>query len=38
VAVPDGLLAPRMFGDAADGQVNFDEAAGILVHPFYFSL
>ena len=29
VAVPDGLLAPRVRGDALDRQVNFDEAFGI---------
>ena len=30
VAVPNGLLAPRVRGDALDGQVNFDEAFGVV--------
>ena len=29
VPVPDGLLPPRVRRDALDGQVNFDEAAGV---------
>ena len=29
VAVPDRFLAPRVRGDALDGQVNFDEALGV---------
>jgi hypothetical protein len=29
MAVPYRLLAPRVGGDALDGQVNFDEAFGI---------
>jgi hypothetical protein len=28
--MPDGLLAPRVRGDALDGQVNFDEAFGVI--------
>jgi len=27
--VPDGFLAPRVRGDALDGQVNLDEAFGV---------
>ena len=27
--MPDGFLAPRVRGDALDGQVNFDEAFGV---------
>jgi hypothetical protein len=29
MAVPDGLLTPRMSGNALDGQVNFNEALGV---------
>ena len=30
VPMPDRLLPPRMGGDALDGQVNFDEALGVV--------
>ena len=30
--MPNGLLAPRMGGDAADGEINFDEAFGVSGH------
>ena len=36
--MPDGLLAPRVRGDALDRQVNFDEAFGILGHWLKVSL
>lgn len=32
VSVANGFLAPRMGGDAFDGQVNFDEAFGVWGH------
>src|SRR5205823_423667 len=34
VAVPDGLLPPRVRRDTLDRQINFDEAFGICCHYF----